>query len=367
MKLNNTHKAFLELVRAGLWEEETRLLSYSNIDFNEIYRLAEEQSVIGLVTAGLEHVTDVKVPQMIVLNFVGSALQIEQRNTILNTFVGEIIKELRDADIYTLLLKGQGIAQCYERPLWRASGDVDLFLSDINYKKAKDSLIKKSSNVEDEDMETQHLGMMIDQWEVELHGTLRCGISLRSDKGLDRIKKELFGGNVRSWMNGNTQILLPRVDEDVVYVFSHILQHFFNEGIGLRQICDWCRLLWKFRDSLNHTLLESRIRKMGLMTEWKAFSAFAVDYLGMPAESMPFYSQKNIWKHKADKIWDFVIEVGNFGHNKQKEPISRPIIIRKLYTAGNMIKYTLRHFRLFPMGSVRTCLYQLFLGVKYQF
>ena len=84
MKLNNTHKAFLELVRAGLWEEETRLLSY-NIDFNEIYRLAEEQSVIGLVTAGLEHVTDVKVPQMIVFNFVGNALQIEQRNVILNS------------------------------------------------------------------------------------------------------------------------------------------------------------------------------------------------------------------------------------------------------------------------------------------
>lgn len=44
---------------------------------------------------------------------------------------------------------------------------------------------------------------------------------------------------------------MPRAEEDVVYVFAHILQHFFKGGIGLRQICDWCRLLYTYRDSLN--------------------------------------------------------------------------------------------------------------------
>ena len=36
------------------------------------------------------------------------------------------------------------------------------------------------------------------------------------------------------------QVFLPAPDEDVVFVFSHILQHFYKEGIGLRQICVWC-------------------------------------------------------------------------------------------------------------------------------
>ena len=52
----SNHKAFLALVRAGLWEEEVQLSSFGDIDYKEVYRLAEEQAVVGLVVAGFEHV-----------------------------------------------------------------------------------------------------------------------------------------------------------------------------------------------------------------------------------------------------------------------------------------------------------------------
>jgi len=53
---------FFELLRAGLWDKEIRLPQYNSIDYSFIFQLAEEQSVVGLVTAGLEHVTDENVP-----------------------------------------------------------------------------------------------------------------------------------------------------------------------------------------------------------------------------------------------------------------------------------------------------------------
>ena len=83
MKDNNI-KAFLALVEAGLWEKDVRLSQLKDIDYNEIYRLAEEQTVVGLVASGLEYVIDVKIPQKSALTFVGSALQLEQRNTSMN-------------------------------------------------------------------------------------------------------------------------------------------------------------------------------------------------------------------------------------------------------------------------------------------
>ena len=67
MLLDKNTLAFLEIVRAGLWEKDARLEQYGKIDFEEIYQLAGEQSVVGLVTAGFEHIQDVKVPQEIVL------------------------------------------------------------------------------------------------------------------------------------------------------------------------------------------------------------------------------------------------------------------------------------------------------------
>ena len=364
--LNNNHAAFFTLLRAGLWEKDAKLSHYSEVDYDEIMRLAEEQSVVGLITAGVEHVIDATVPKEIVLQFVGQSLQLEQQNNAMNNFIGVLVDKMRKQGIYTLLVKGQGIAQCYERPLWRSCGDVDFFLSEDNYEKAKMFLIPLAVSVDPEVEYNKHLGMTIDPWVVELHGFLRCGLSTRIDKVLDEIKKDVFnGGNVRSWLNGGTQVFLPRADEDAIYVFTHILEHFYKGGIGLRQICDWCRLLYTCKDSLNHGLLESRIRKMGLMTVWKAFVAFAVDYLGMPAEAMPLYSSEKKWSRKGDKICAFVMEVGNFGHNRDNSYYAKyPFLIRKLYSFGRRCGDLFRHARIFPLDSLKFFPYMMYNGIK---
>ena len=57
MQLNN-QEAFVALVRAGLWEKDVQIACYEPFDFKEIYKLAQEQAVVGLVAAGLEHVVD---------------------------------------------------------------------------------------------------------------------------------------------------------------------------------------------------------------------------------------------------------------------------------------------------------------------
>ena len=119
MKKKKSTEAFLELVRAGLWEKETRLLSFGEVDYNGVMRLAEMQCIDGLVTAGIEHIQDVRPPHEVVLQFIGQSFQIEQRNRAMNNFIAEIVDKMREKDIYTLLVKGQGIAQCFERPLWR--------------------------------------------------------------------------------------------------------------------------------------------------------------------------------------------------------------------------------------------------------
>lgn len=317
MKRNNSLGAFFALLQSGLWAETNKRFSLDRpVDWNEVYRLATEQSVLGLVLAGIECLpSGQKPPKLELLQWIGEIQMLEQQNNEMNAFIGELVDKMRKHGIYTLLVKGQGVAQCYEKPLWRSCGDVDFFLSYDNYQKAKAYLSKIAEHVEEEDKELLHLGMTIDSWVVELHGYMRTQISFQMNRGIDEVQHDLFyGGNVRSWMNDGTQVFLPGPNNDAILIFTHYLQHFFIGGVGLRQICDWCRLLWIYKDSLNHGLLESRIRKMGLMSEWKAFGAFAVKYLGMPVEAMPFYEVR--WKKKAKKICEVVLNAGNFGHNQ---------------------------------------------------
>ena len=383
MNTNTNTKAFFELVRAGLWENEVRLSNYKNIDFAEVYRLAEEQSVIGMVAAGIDHVVDVKVPQVWALQFAGQTIQLEQRNKAMNAYIAGLIDKLRKENVYALLVKGQGVAQCYEKPMWRCSGDIDLFLSDENFQRAKSYLLPLASSVEEEYVREKHLGLTIletsgtsdkgraDGWVVELHGHLYSGLSSRVERELDKLQEDSFyGDQVRSWMNGQTQIFLLKAENDAFYVFTHILQHFYKGGIGLRQICDWSRLLYTYRDSMNRDLLEQRIKRAGLMMEWKAFGALAIEYLGFPKDSMPLLDVRSKkedvrWRKKADRIMEFILKSGNMGHNRDMSHFCKyPYLIRKCVSMGRRISDLINHARIFPLDSLRFFPYIMFNGVR---
>lgn len=312
----NNLDAFFALLRAGLWEKEVQLSPSDMIDFSEVYRLAEEQSVIGLLAVGIERVDGFRVPQADVLTIAGRVLQIEQQNIAMNKFVAELFTKLQAENINALLLKGQGIAKCYEKPLWRVCGDVDLLLDEENYEKAKVILFPLADHVEEEDKKAKHQGLTIEGFSVELHGRMPFAMSSRVDRVVDDvIKDSLSDGGTRTWQNGDTAIALPKADNDIIIVFTHMLHHFFIEGVGLRQICDLCSLLWTYKDEIDRGLLERRLHEMGLMSEWKVFAALAVNLLGMPVEAMPFYEDGK-YNKKAQRVLKRVLKTGNFGHNK---------------------------------------------------
>lgn len=366
MAIGRSQRVFFELLRAGLWEKEVQLAPYGEIDFSAVLDLAEEQSVVGLLAAGIEHVVDGKPQKKDVLQFIGRTVQLEQRNQAMNYFIGVIVEKMREAGIYTVLVKGQGVAQCYERPLWRACGDVDFFLDDENYERAKGFLRPLAASVEEEYVREKHLGMTIDPWVVELHGRLYSGLSGRIERELDAVQRETFaGGKVRIWKDGETEVPLLAVESDVFYVFTHILQHFYKGGIGLRQICDWCRLLWTYRSDIDVEKLEGRLRRTGLMSEWRAFGAFAVEVLGMDAEAVPFYSDAAKWKKKATRIRDFVLMSGNFGHNRGHSYFEKyPYLVRKCVSFGRRVGDLARHARIFPIDSLRFFPCMLVNGVR---
>lgn len=344
MAKDSNIQAFFTLLKAGLWSDqrsvqEFNVQEFKDVDWERVYQLAQEQSVQGVVLRGIEELKaknlELSVPRVLLLQWIGEVQVIEQQNKDMNVFIADLIEKLRKADVYAILVKGQGVAQCYERPLWRCSGDIDLLLSSDNYEKASYSLDNLTGNTAlqtAKDAERKHREYKIEDWLVELHGTMHTNLSKEIDKEIDRVQQDVFCGEkvrsveFKSSGGSKIQVFLPAPDEDVLFVFTHILQHLFLEGIGLRQICDWCRLLWTYKDSLNYGLLESRINTMGLMSEWKAFYNLANRYLGMPDLGGRLMVRDSKYDKKTDRLMAFVLKVGNFGHNRDVEwanPIKR--------------------------------------------
>lgn len=359
--MGNTEKAFLELVRAGLWEdlkfkdESLKFKDFGSADWDALLLLAREQSVVGLLAAGLEQLKDVQVPHGWAFQVVRKALSLEQKNRNKNVFVNELTGELEGEGIRAVMVKGQGLAQCYKRPLWRASGDIDLYLDEDDFQKAKAFFRPRVNKFDPDNDYTRHINMTYKGWVVEIHANQHSRLSARTDRVLDEVHRDIFyKGGVRIWDNGGKAVTLPSADNDAILVFTHFLHHFYNGGIGLRQICDWCRLLYTYRESLNYGLLESRIRQMGLLTEWKAFYNLACKYLDMPDLDPRFMVHDSRLDKKAERIMDFIMEVGNFGHNRDTSYYGKfPFVVRKAISFGVRMKDVLRHARIFPADSLR--------------
>lgn len=367
MRLDNNQKAFIALLQAGLWEDINhndnhnenqsgfKGMDWSNLDYQEVMSLAEQQSVVGLITAGMERATDKSVPKVELLQFIGQTLQIEEQNKAMNYFIGVIIEELRKEKIYAVLVKGQGIAQCYERPLWRTSGDVDLLLDEDNYEEAKVFFAKIASSIEQEEFVAKHIGFTVDPWLVELHGHMYFGLSYRVYKVVKEVENEILHlGGVRVWNNDGVDVHLPNADNDIIIDFTHFLGHFCFGGIGLRQLCDMCRLLWVYRGKIRKWQLNRRLKEMGLMSEWKVFAAVAVDWLGMPAEAMPLYNPSKCYKRRAKRAVARILRVGDMGQNNEegagtKQPKWKASISKFFHRFGEFLNL----MTIFPVDAHR--------------
>lgn len=346
-------QVFFSILCSGLWEQPVRVSCWKDISLDYVFHLADEQSVVGLIAAGLEHVENQKVTKEQALPFMKRVFSMEGRNAEMNHFVADLFTKLQCNGIWALLVKGQGIAQCYERPQWRAAGDVDILLDEENYEKAKSFLIPLASYVEAENKACLHLGMKIDSWIVELHGSLRSHRLGRVNDCIDDAQRDSFQHyHSRIWTNGEATINLPSVDNDIIFVFTHILHHFFSTGIGLRQICDWCRLLWTYRDEVDRELLAERLDRVHLRSEWEVLSSFAVNYLGMKPDAIPLYRKSVVLDWRADRLMNHIIRTGSFGQSQDYSYIHNTSgILRKFITFYKITQNTLFRFLIFPIDA----------------
>ena len=330
----NNQQVFLALLRAGLWGDvkgdgfsqndfdsaELKAVPKGQadglkvidlpaaIDYDEVLRLSGDQSVVGLVTAGLEMLPTGILPLTEKLKLVGMCQLIEQRNIAMNSFIARTIVQMRVAGIEPLLVKGQGIAQCYTRPLWRTSGDIDFFFSPDVFPKAVDFFMSYAANKVQDAKYTKSVGVYAEDWFVELHGTLRSSLSTKVDKEIDAVQKEVFSKReYKVWHNNGTDVYMPDVNSDLFLLFTHFVRHFYKGGIVIRQLCDWCRFLWIYRNKVDSQLLVTRLRRAGLVDEWKSFSAFVVEYLGMPVEAMLLYDVDERWNKKGEKVLEIIL------------------------------------------------------------
>ena len=219
----------------------------AKIDWRQLYTFASRQALLGFCFDGIERLTkefseELKQNPMgrdLLMTWMGAAQQIRRQNMKVNAVAGKLYSKFREDGLRCCILKGQGNALMYPNAYSRNPGDIDVWVNAS--KEDITEYAKRHFNLED-DIRFHHLETSLDGVPVELHFfpcTMNNPIyNARLQKWFKR-NADLQCSNVVSLPDGIGEIAIPTSAFNVIYQLTHLYHHFFDEGIGMRQIIDY--------------------------------------------------------------------------------------------------------------------------------
>ena len=219
----------------------------ANLDWRHLYTFASNQAILGFCFNGINRLGQ-KYPDELKLNPIGRDLlmtwmgvtqQIHRQNMKVNMVASNLYSMLRGDGLRCCILKGQGNALMYPNVYSRNPGDIDVW---VNASREQITEYAKKHFKLGDDIRYHHIETSVDGVPVELHFfpcTMNNPIyNARLQKWFKR-NADLQCSNVVSLPDGIGEIAIPTTAFNVVYQLTHLYHHFFDEGIGMRQIIDY--------------------------------------------------------------------------------------------------------------------------------
>ena len=219
----------------------------AKIDWRQLYTFASRQALLGFCFDGIERLTkefseELKQNPMgrdLLMTWLGASQQIRRQNMKVNVAASKLYSMLRIDGMRCCILKGQGNALMYPNAYSRNPGDIDVWVN-----ASRERIMEYASKKFElgDDIRLQHLEASLDSVPVELH-FFPCSMNnpiynARLQKWFRR-NADLQCSHIVGLPDGAGDIAIPTTAFNVIYQLTHLYHHFFDEGIGMRQIIDY--------------------------------------------------------------------------------------------------------------------------------
>ena len=238
---------FFAFLKYCLGSKENMSRAIAGMNWQELYSFASKQALLGLCFEGIERLgkeypEELKrnpIGRELLMTWMGKAQQIRRQNMKVNAVASKLFSMLREDGLRCCILKGQGNALMYPNPYSRTPGDIDVWI-DASRERIMEYAQKKFEL--GDDIRLQHLETSLDGVPVELH-FFPCSMN-----------NPIYHARLQKWFRRNADlqcshivglpdeagdIAIPTTAFNVIYQLTHLYHHFFDEGIGMRQIIDY--------------------------------------------------------------------------------------------------------------------------------
>ena len=313
-------KSYLDFVRYCIDEQQC---IPSIKDWDALFLFMQQQALLGVGFRGLERMkkAGVDVPRDVVLKWYAMSEQIRRRNVEMNKECAKLTQLFESQGHHTAILKGQANARLYPDPLSRQSGDIDIYVNG-GYERVVSLLVRlgliESVHLDKyaQDGEAErayhhiHLPSNEHEIDVEIHFRPSSGVwNQFSNKRVQLFLNEEISQENELVKEG---FRVPSLRFVLIMQLAHIQKHFFDIGIGLRQIIDYYYLLrCRIDAGVPVEIPEKLLREVGLWNLAKAMMWVLHEVLGLDEAYM--IAPMDEWRGRM--LLDAILRGGNFGHS----------------------------------------------------
>ena len=318
----NDITAFFAFLKYCLGNKRNMSRVIAGMEWQELYCFASKQALLGLCFDGIERLgkeypEELKqnpIGRELLMTWMGKAQQIRRQNMKVNAVAGKLYSMLKEDGLRCCILKGQGNALMYPNAYSRNPGDIDVW---VNASREQITEYAKKLFEIGDDIRCHHIETSMDGVPVELHFfpcTMNNPIyNARLQKWFKR-NADLQCSNVVSLPDGIGEIAIPTTAFNVIYQLTHLYHHFFDEGIGMRQIIDYYYVVNNDGLLAIKDTLQKELKHLGL---WKFAGAVMYvlhEALGLSEEKMIAPMDEKRGKLLLAEI----LNGGNFGRHFTK-------------------------------------------------
>lgn len=294
----------------------------AGMNWHELYSFASKQALLGLCFEGIERLgkeypEELKqnpIGRELLMTWMSKAQQIRRQNMKVNSVASKLFSMLREDGLRCCILKGQGNALMYPNPYSRTPGDIDVWI-DASRERIMEYTQKKFEL--GDDIRLQHLETSLDSVPVELH-FFPCSMNnpiyhARLQKWFRR-NADLQCSHIVRLPDGAGDIAIPTSAFNVIYQLTHLYHHFFDEGIGMRQIIDYYYVVNNDELLAIKDTLQKKLKHLGLWKFARAVMYVLKEVLGLSEDKMIVPMDEKRGKLLLAEI----LNGGNFGQHFTK-------------------------------------------------
>lgn len=328
-------KLFFDILQVAVGRRRCLDAAPSVSEWNHIYRMAVKHSLAGICASAVDLLPESqRPPRPVAVKLAVMAAKIEQTNILVSRRASDVSGLFASGGLRSCVLKGQGMAVLYPRPMRRQSGDIDLWVEG-GFENVCGFVHRYFPDAK---ARYHHIDFHVfDDVAVEVHFRPSWMFSPFSNRMLMR----WFDAN-HSWDNvpcaGGYNV--PDIHFNSVYIPIHIFRHLFDEGIGLRQVMDYYYVVSSLPGGRMKEDNIRFLRRVGLYRFVCGMMYVLHEVFGLTDSEMPLPQDAVAGRFLLDDI----VTAGNFGRFDPRVPAHKSasplaVFMRKQRRALRMSAY----------------------------